>query len=265
MNIIELLNRPLALEWERASLLAQAISAGDRNMLADMGAKSSPDGEVYTDIAVIEIKGILVPGDICYSGWVCGYGYIHKQLANAVNDPEIKKIILLIDSPGGVASGCFDLSDVIYKIRKEKPVVAICDDSAYSAAYAIASAANIVTVPRCGGVGSIGVITMHADMTNALDQDGIKITTITYGAFKGETAPTTSLTKGALGRMQADVNYLGELFVDLVARNRGISAQKIRDMEAGTFLGHYGVDAGLADFVMTADEAFLYTKQSKGK
>lgn len=79
-----------------------------------------------------------MPWDFCYSGCVCGYGYIHKQLANAVNDPAIKKVILLIDSPGGVASGCFDLSDVIYKIRKVKPVVAICDDSAYSAAYVIA-------------------------------------------------------------------------------------------------------------------------------
>ncbi|EHD14098.1 hypothetical protein CIN_09620 [Commensalibacter intestini A911] len=265
MNIIEFLNRPLALEGGRASSLAKEIMASDRRMLADMGARDSPNSETYDDIAVIEIKGILVPGDFCYSGWACGYGYIRNQLAKAVNDSSIRKIVLVIDSPGGVASGCFDLSDVIYKIRSVKPVIAICDDSAYSAAYAIASAANVVTVPRAGGVGSIGVITMHTDVTKALDQEGIKITTITYGAYKGETAPTTSLSEGALGRIQADVDFLGELFVEQVARNRKLSAQKIRDMEAGTFLGPHGFDAGLADFVMSADEAFLFTREFKGK
>ncbi|CAI3953615.1 ClpP class (SppA) (PDB:3BEZ) [Commensalibacter communis] len=265
MNITEFLNRPLALECGRASLLAEEIRAGNRRMLSDMGARASPDGEIYDDIAVIPIKGILVPGNFCYEGFACGYDYIRQELAKAVNDSEITKIVLLIDSPGGVASGCFDLSDVIYKIRKVKPVIAICDDSAYSAAYAIASAANIVIVPRYGGVGSIGVITMHTDMTKALDQAGIKITTITFGAFKGETAPTTTLTEGALGRIQAEVDYLGELFVEQVARNRDLPAQKIRDMEAGTFLGPYGVQAGLADFVMSADEAILYIQQYKGK
>ncbi|CAI3945385.1 S49 family peptidase [Commensalibacter papalotli (ex Botero et al. 2024)] len=265
MNFIELLNRPLALERGRASLLAEEIMAGDRRLLAGIGQAELPTVEHCKDIAIIEIKGILVPGDFYYSGWACGYNYIRNQLANAVNDPTIKKIILLIDSPGGVASGCFELSNIIYKIRSVKPVIAICDDSAYSAAYAIASAANVVTVPMAGGVGSIGVITMHTDITNALDKAGIKITTITYGAFKGENAPTTSLTEGALGRIQADVDFLGEMFVKQVARNRNLPAQKIRDMEAGTFLGSFGVQAGLADYVMSADEAFLYTQQIKGK
>lgn len=262
MNEMMFLNRPLGLEWQYASVLAQEIQAGRHKLLSNIEARQreGPVPEVVNDIAIIEIKGVLIPGMIYWPGWACGYDAITQLLAQAINDEQVRKIVLLIDSPGGVASGCFDISDVIYKARTQKPIIAICDDSAYSAAYAIASAAHVVTVPRGGGVGSIGVITMHTDITKALEKEGIKITTITYGKHKGETAPTTSLTEGALGRIQAEVNYLGDMFVDMVARNRALPAQKIRDMEADTFLGRFGVDAGLADFVMSADEAFIYTK-----
>jgi ClpP class serine protease len=76
--------------------------------------------------------------------------------------------------PGGEVSGCFDLVDAIYAIRGKKPIWGILNEYAYSAGYAIASACDYVTVPRTGGVGSIGVITMHVDMSKAIDSAGLK-------------------------------------------------------------------------------------------
>lgn len=260
------LNRPLGLEWQAASVLARELMAGRKGLFEDGGLRQrdGPQPQLYEDIAVIEIRGLLVPGSVYCPEWgICGYDAIRALLASAVNAEQARKIILLIDSPGGVASGCFDLADAIYRARQVKPIVAICADSAYSAAYALASAASVITVPRDGGVGSIGVITLHTDMTGALEKEGIKVTAITYGKYKGEKAPTTSLSEGALGRIQAEVDYLGDLFVETVARNRGLSLQKVKGTEAGTFLGPYGVEAGLADFVLAVDEAFLFTRAYK--
>ncbi|TOL42864.1 serine peptidase, partial [Vibrio parahaemolyticus] len=70
-------------------------------------------------------------------------------------------ICLDIDSPGGEVAGCFDLVDLIYELRGKKPIYAILSENAYSAAYAIASAADKIYVPRTGGVGSVGVIVIH--------------------------------------------------------------------------------------------------------
>ena len=113
-----------------------------------------------------------------------------------------------------------------------------------------------IIVPRTGGTGSIGVVCLHVDMSKMLDEFGIKITAIQYGEFKTETAPFAPLSKDAKKRLQNDINTIGELFVDTVARNRGLDADTIRDMEAGTFLGEDGVASGLADFVMSPVEAF---------
>ena len=248
------LNRPLALERSFVANLARNISAGKIAFKED---KTRTIGlEVYDDIAVIKVQGALIPGNIS-CGFMTGYDFIRQKLSEAINNSQIKKIVLLIDSPGGVASGCLDLAETIYKLRGEKLIVAIVDDCAYSAAYAIASAADIITVPRAGGIGSIGVIAMHTDITEMLDNMGVKITTITYGKHKAERAETIPLSDGAKERMQADVNKIGEWFVELVARNRKLSPQKIRDLEASTFLGSDGVEIGLADFVLTPDQAFL--------
>lgn len=265
MNNYQFLNQPLALEQCYASLLAQDIMAGKESIIQTLNSRSRDGPERIDETAIIEIKGVLVPGTVYYPGWICGYDAIRMQLAEAINLDQIKKIILLIDSPGGVAAGCFDLSDIIYEARKIKPIIAICDSSAYSAAYALASAATAICMPRDGGVGSIGIITMHTDITQSLKQEGIKITTITFGTQKGEKAPTTSLTEGAIRRMQAEVDYLGKLFVETVARNRDLTPEQIRSTEAGTFLGPAGVKAGLADFVASIDEAFLLTHQYQGK
>jgi ClpP class serine protease len=135
--------------------------------------------------------------------------------------------------------------------------VAIVDENAYSAAYALASAADQIFVPKTGGVGSIGVITMHVDVTKALEEMGIKVTTVQYGSRKSDSYPTTPLSEEARARIQQDIDTMGELFVETVARNRGIAAEKVRATEAGCFLGAAGVEQGLADGVMSPDEALL--------
>jgi signal peptide peptidase SppA len=269
-----LFNRPLAILPDKAEIVMAALA--DRfgvarifradgtalamdEQLTDIGepAEYKPYAMV-DDIAVIPIEGTLVHrlGSIYpYSG-MTGYDGIRQLFAMAWDDPTARAIVLDIDSPGGEVAGCFDLVDAIHAAREtnEKPIWAILNESAYSAAYAIASAATRITVPRTGGVGSVGVIAMHCDMSRALTAAGLTVTVITYGARKADGVAESPLSKEARARFQADIDTMGDLFVATVARNRGLSAEAVKATEAGTFLGEAGVGAGFADAIASPDE-----------
>lgn len=209
--------------------------------------------DVVDGVAIIPVRGVLFNGPSCWGGT---YGDIRRAFLAALDANDVQAIALLCDSPGGTVEGCFDLAELIYQARGAKPTHAILAESAYSAAYALASACDRISVPRTGGTGSVGVIAMHADLSGMLDEAGIKVTIIRCGERKAEGVPFEPLSDAALGRMQADVDTLGELFVDTVARNRGLKASAVRAQQAGTFLGATGVEAGLADAVAAPDEAF---------
>lgn len=214
--------------------------------------------DIVGGVAIIPIAGTLVQklGTLRpYSG-MTGYDGIRQNFMTAMSDPDVKAIMLDIDSPGGEVSGCFDLVDAIYKARGTKPIWSVLNESAYSAGYALASAADRIVVPRTGGVGSIGVIWMHMDWSKALTSAGFKVTFITYGDLKADGHPEIPLSEDARTRFQSDITTMGELFVSTVARNRNISAKAVRDTQAATYLGAAGVSQGLADEVMAPDAAF---------
>lgn len=222
-------------------------------------APASPHGyDVVAGVAVIPVQDTLVQklGTLRpYSG-MTGYDGIRANFSMALDDDAVKAIVLDIDSPGGEVSGCFDLVDAIYAARGRKPVWAILTESAYSAAYAIASATDRIIVPRTGGTGSVGVICAHVDFSKALESAGIAVTLITYGDRKADGNEFSPIDKAALARFQACVDEMGNLFVATVARNRNISAAKVRATQADTYMGAAGVAIGFADAVMAPDEAF---------
>jgi len=214
--------------------------------------------DVVAGTAIVPVSGTLVQklGTLRpYSG-MTGYDGIRQNFLTALADPKVKAIVLDVDSPGGEVAGCFDLVDTIYKARGEKPVRAILNEAAYSAAYAIASAADSIYVPRTGGTGSIGVIWMHMDWSKALDAAGFKVTFVTYGDSKADGHPEIELSPEAYARFKAQIDSMGELFVETVARNRKIPASQVRATQAATYMGAAGVSQGLADGVMAPDAAF---------
>lgn len=270
-----LFNTPVAIHPAKAEVVMAALAdrlglahlfRGGEMMALQPGAvvlddeDRTPDRayEVVAGIAVIPVTGTLVQklGTLRpYSG-MTGYDGIRLNILAALNDPEVKAIVLDIDSPGGEVSGCFDLTDMIFQARGDKPLHAILDENAYSAAYSIASACDRITVPRTGGTGSVGVIGMHVDFSKALSAAGVTVTMIRYGDLKAEGSQYEALSEGALARMQADIDQMGELFVDTVARNRGMKSSAVRATQASTFLGGAGVRVGFADAVRAPDAAF---------
>jgi len=235
---------------------AEVIVAAGPGML-ESGSTPRPGYHNMGGVAVIEVEGTLVQKTGCltpYSG-MTGYDGIRANLNLALDDPAVRAIALDIDSPGGEVAGCFDLADFVAECAREKPIWAILDEMACSAAYALASACTRITIPRTGIAGSIGVIAMHADFSRALDKQGVTVTVIKHGARKADGNPYQPLEGDPLARIQADIDTLGTMFAETVARNRRTSPAAILAMEAGTCLGAEAVTAGLADAVMPPDAA----------
>ena len=204
---------------------------------------------VIDGVLQIPVKGVLLSG-FPYQlwDWATGYEYIMAAYQRGMDDPKVKGIAFVIDSPGGEVEGNFDLVDFMSGDAKVKPVQAFAV-AAYSAAYSIASAADKITVTRTGGVGSIGVVTSHVDMSKALDDWGYKITFIFAGKHKVDGNPYEPLPDDVKARIQTTVDKLYGMFVGIVARNRGMEDQAVRDTEALTFLADDALQIGLADAI----------------
>ena len=207
---------------------------------------------------MIPVFGTLVKraGAVEAASGLTSYGHLEDRIMDAATDPVVRAILLDIDSPGGEAAGVFDLSDLIYEARSLKPVWAVADEEAFSGAYAIASAAERLIVPRTGGLGSIGVVAVHVDRSARDAMEGFRTTTVYAGAAKNDFNPHETLKDGARQTLQAEVDRVYALFVDTVARNRGLTADAVRATEARLFFGEDAVRAGLADEVGTMRSAF---------
>ena len=239
----------LAVLGERLNL---AAPAADLAIPVPRVTPAQPSG-----IAVIPIHGTLVKrvlGMEAASG-LTSYGGIAQEIDAALADPLVQGILLDIDSPGGEASGSFELARQIRHAATQKPVWAVANDAAYSAAYALAASAQRLIVTETGGVGSIGVIALHIDQSAKDAQEGYRYTAVTAGAHKNDFSPHHPLSDEAKAELQAEVDRLYGLFVEHVTAMRSLNADAVRATEAGLYFGANAITAGLADAVSSFETA----------
>lgn len=206
-------------------------------------------------IVVIPIYGTLVKRTLgldAASG-LTSYLDISHQLDAALADPQVAGILLDIDSPGGEAAGVFELARRVRAAASLKPVWAQANDSAFSAAYAIATAADRLYLTETGGVGSIGVIALHVDQSAKDAEAGIRYTAVFAGAHKNDLSPHAPLTIEAHTTLQAEVDRLYAVFVSHIARMRQLDQEVVRATEAAQYFGEQAVVAGLADGLQSLD------------
>jgi len=174
----------------------------------------------------------------------------------ALNDPNVKAIVFDVDSPGGAVDGVPELADEIYSGRGKKKTVAVANTMAASAAYWIASAADEFIVTPSGAVGSIGVWGAHEDYSKALEQEGVKVTLISAGKYKVEGNPYEPLSEEARLALQADVDHFYQMFVNAVAKNRGVQASAVADGygQGRMVMATLAAKQGMVDGVATLDQ-----------
>jgi signal peptide peptidase SppA len=257
-----LIETPLLIHRPKLDVILSVV--GPRIGMADVPAIPMMDMTAFprpssvaapAGIAVIPIHGSMVKralGVEAASG-LTSYGEIAAMLDAALANPQVSGILLDIDSPGGEASGSFELARRVREVAARKPVWAVANDAAYSAAYAIAASAKRLFVTETGGVGSIGVIALHVDQSVKDAKDGYRYTAITAGAHKNDYSPHEPLTDTAKTELQGEVDRLYAIFTEHVSAMRGLDLGDVRATEAGLFFGSRAVDQGLADGVQTLE------------
>lgn len=182
--------------------------------------------------AVIPIRGTIVQRANMMTEWSGGTSLemLTKQLRSAVNDPAVDSIVLDIHSHGGSVYGLQEFGDELRAARDQKPVYAVANSMAASAAYHIAAQATEVIAQPSAEVGSIGVIMAHTDWSKWNEGAGLKVTYITAGDYKAEGNPDEPLSDEALSYYQGRVDDYYQSFVDAVAKGRGIDAGVVADL-----------------------------------
>lgn len=208
-------------------------------------------------VAVIPIYGVISPRVSSTSRMSGGTNAetISREFDAALRDAEVDGIVLDVDSPGGNVMGIDELAAQIRDARGTKPISAVANHSALSAAYYIASAADEVVVSASGRVGSIGVIAAHQDISAAQEKLGVRTTVITAGKFKGEGNEFAPLSDEARAAFQADADTYYGMFVRAVAKGRGVPTDQVRAGfgEGRSVLARAALDQGMADRIDTLD------------
>ncbi len=257
-----LFGTPLLIHRPKLDVILSVV--GQRVGMADIPAMPTIDMAAFQrpplaaapeGIAVIPIHGSLVKRSLgmeAASG-LTSYGEIAAMLDVALADPQVSGILLDIDSPGGEASGSFELARRVREVAAQKPVWAVANDAAYSAAYAIAASAQRLFVTETGGVGSIGVIALHVDQSAKDAKEGYHYTAITAGTHKNDYSPHEPLSDAAKTELQGEVDRLYAIFTEHVAAMRCLDLAVVRATEAGLYFGSNAVAQGLADGVQTLE------------
>jgi signal peptide peptidase SppA len=237
------------------SALSLSADSTEREALRARAAPSAPSG-----VAVLNLSGIIRPGssllDLLFGGGSGGLAGFRSDFRSAVGNDEIKGIVLNIDSPGGSTDLVPETAAEVRDARGSKPIVAIANTMAASAAYWIGAQADEFIVTPSGEAGSIGVFAMHEDYSAMDETMGVRTTLISAGKYKTEANPFEPLSDEAKAAIQGSVDEFYSMFVNDVAKGRDVKASDVRNGfgEGRVLTARAAVDAGMADRVATFED-----------
>lgn len=268
-----------AIEREKLQVIAGILALraqGKKLSKAEVQARIEPfaargpsDMARAGSVAIVPIRGFLSKragmfGDV--SGGT-STDELTKTFRTLAADETIGAVLLDIDSGGGTVPGTPECFQSILALGAAKKCLALVNASAGSAAYWLASAGSEVWITPSGKCGSIGVFTVHEDLSKAMEMEGVSTTVIQAGKFKTEGSPLGPLSDEARAALQADVNETYDAFVRDVAQGRGVTPKVVKaDFGEGRMLSAKAAKAaGMVDKVGTMDEAITYLMGAKRK
>ena len=266
-------NRPWALERETFDIMARVVlehvrgdKPTDEEIEARLETAALTNGERIGrqdagGVAVIPVYGVIAPRMnlmLSFSGGT-SLEELGGAIDEAVNDADVSAIVLDIDSPGRSVEGLAEFATYLRGVRDRggKPITAMVNYTAASAAYYIAAQAHEIITSTSGMVGAIGTIARHFDESRAYDAEGVTPTLFVSdnAPFKAEGNPYEPLSEDARGDIQRVVNHFGRMFVGDVAKGRGITATKVTDDfgQGRMLLADEALAAGMVDGIATLE------------
>lgn len=253
----QVLQRHLGGEKLAAEDIAAIVAARDAGVRAVPSKYSVEDG-----VGIVPVTGVIARHAHLVNGVSQPRGtsisQLDADLKKALDDPAAQSIVLMVDSPGGSVDGLVDMADRIAAARGKKPIVTLASGMMASAAYWLGSQTDRVYTTRGTVVGSIGVITWVVDDHRAYEQEGYDVRYITTGAAKAAGASGKTQTPEDFETIRAEIDAWYGLFVDAVAKARGIDAERAKQLADGrVHLAAAALELGLIDEIV--DEASLFT------
>lgn len=209
------------------------------------------------NVAVIPLSGLIMKRETYFGS---GSDETRVALAAANADPTISSIVLHVNSPGGSVSGLDRLATAVRD--SAKPVTAVVDGMAASAAYWVASQAGSVVAGRGDLVGSIGVRTILHDMSAAFEKAGVRVINVDTGEHKSAGEPGTVVTDAQVAEFQRVVDQHYGMFIDAVASGRGLDLSRARELGDGrVWTGAEAVGLGLVDRIGSVEQVIAELRQ----
>lgn len=260
-----------AIEEKHKSELLEAIKSIPPSeaaaRLADGSAYAQPRlYEVVGTVAKLYLSGPMTKQPTSMS-WLIG-GTSTKELIGTIEaalaDPNVRSILLVVDSPGGQVTGTSDLAQALAKAAQIKPVVAYIEDCGCSAALWVASQACEVYCNTTAMVGSIGCLYVLVDSSRAAAERGIMVYPITSSEHKAGAVDGMEVTPKQIAEIQRYVDAFAQHFCDAVAAGRSMTPEQIKTVHTGqVWIGEDAVAMGLVDAVMPLDE--VLTRMQSGQ
>lgn len=227
--------------------------------LAFVGGESGD--EAGGPVAVLALKGVITPEPSLLSmlmgaspGGLKGF---RSQLAQAAASEQVKSILIDVDSPGGSTALLPETAADIREARKSKPVVAVANNMAASAAYWLASQADELVATPSALVGSVGTFAVHEDWSAFNEKLGVEPTFVSAGEHKLDMSEAGPLSEDGRAQMQAVVDHMQGLFEADIAKGRGIRAETVRASygQGAILTAADAQKAGMVDRVESIEQA----------
>jgi signal peptide peptidase SppA len=212
--------------------------------------------DIYNGTAVIPVQGVIGRkfSEMLYESGVTSTDILDRMIQVAAADPQIKSIMLVFDSPGGMAMGTPEVASTIKRATTTKCVMAYADGLLGSAAYWMASQCSAIYATESADVGSIGAYLAVLDQHRAAEMQGIKVRLFNGGAtYKGMGYPGTELTKEQEMILEKRVKTLSDEFKQAVRNGRGNIKDEV--MQGQSFSAGEAKANGLVDGIGTWDQA----------
>jgi len=256
--------QPMAMRERELSLMVEAIAANRFTLPRNEKTRAR---HTEKGTAIVEVHGVLIDRyPFMGSFWgLSSYEGLAEQFRRLATNPDIKRVVLDLDTPGGLVTGIRACADELARLAEKKPVYALANNMACSAGYWIGCVAQELSVTPDGEVGSIGVRSGHMSYAEALDRDGIQVTMFTAGATKADLSPYKLLDPGAAAEEQWGIERAYDRFCEHVAKHRPLSIDAVRETDARTFTGERAVETGLADRIETLEELIARVEKGEAK
>jgi signal peptide peptidase SppA len=257
-HLAELSDAPWLMEPAALEALVARAQAATEEARSRFAVEAEPLAAAVRDgVATIEVRGVFAQRAAWWADGIVVTGEVGRVLEAVAADPAVRSIVMRIDSPGGQAAGIQDLADLVHATAQKKPVHAVVEGMAASAAYWVASQATSVSATQGSRVGSIGVYTIAVDASRMAENLGVKVHVVRSGPEKGVGAAFGApITDAQLATLQASVDELAGDFAAAVARGRRLDGAKVKTLATGrTWRASDAVAAGLVDRVEPASAA----------